>query len=86
MSRTMRWSTTVLVLACLTAGTAQALPLAQLRPEIATPDVGGRLVGAWERLISLFGLGDSKPAPTPSAPPAKSSCSADPTGRPVNCN
>ena len=86
MSRIMRWSATVLVLACLTAGTAQAWPLAESRPEIAIPDVGGRLMAAWEQLVSLFGPVDSKPGPALSTSPEKSSCSADPTGHPNNCS
>jgi hypothetical protein len=87
MSRTLRWSAIVLVLACLTAGTAQAGPLAQLRPEIAVPDVGSRVVVAvWDRLVSLFRPVESKPAPAPSGSRQKDSCSGDPFGRPINCH
>jgi len=85
MSRTLRWSATVLVLACLTAGTAQAGPLAQFRPEIAGSDVGSRLVAVWDRLVSLFRPVEAKPAPAPSGSRQKDSCSGDPLGRP-NCH
>ena len=82
MSRTMRWSVLVLVLACLTVGTAQALPLAQLRPEIVVPDVGSRLVAAWDRLVSLVRPVESKPAGRALQPQRKGGCSKDPNGHP----
>jgi hypothetical protein len=81
MSRTMGWSAIVLVLACLTAGTAQALPPAQSRPEIAVPEVGSRLAAAWEQFVSLFRPADSKPeSAIPSSSPQKGGCSTDPQG------
>ena len=84
MSRIMRWSATVLVLACLTAGTAQALPPAQFRPDSAATEVGSRLVAAWERFVSLFRPAESNPDPTSSNPLRKDSCSVDPVGH-SNC-
>lgn len=84
MSRTMHWSATILVLACLTAGTAQALPLARSRPEIAVSEVGSRLVAALDWLVSLLRPTESKPAPTASGPLRKDSCSGDPMGH-SNC-
>lgn len=86
MSRTMRLSATVLVLACLTAGAAQAWPLAASRPDFAAPEAGSRLMAAWDWLASLFQPVEPKPDPAPATSPEKSSCSADPTGHPVYCN
>ena len=86
MSRTMRWSATVLVLACLTAGAAQAWPLAQSRTEFAAPDLGSRLEAAWDWLVSLFRPVESKPDQVPSDPLQKDACSIDPIGRLISCN
>jgi hypothetical protein len=83
MSRTIRWSATVLVCACLTAGAAQAWPLAQGRPDFAVPELGSRLEAAWGWLVSLFSEVKPKPDPAHSTSPRKSSCSSDPFGHPV---
>ncbi len=85
MSRTLRWSATVLALACLTAGAAQAGPLEQFRPEMAVPDVGSRLMAAWDWFVSQLRAVESKPVQVPSNPFAKDACSGDPMGHPV-CN
>lgn len=85
MSRTMRWSATVLVLACLTAGAAQAWPLAQSRPDFAAPEIGSRLLAAWDWLVSQFRPVESKPDQAPSTAPEKGGCSGDPMGNPI-CN
>jgi hypothetical protein len=83
MSRTIRWSATLLVLAGLTAGTAQAWPLAEARPTLAVADIGSRLSAAWDRLVSRFLPVAPKPAgQTPSGAQVKGSCSVDPSG---NC-
>ena len=86
MSRTIRWGAAVLVLACLTAGTAQAGPLTRIRPDFAAPEVGSRLEAAWNRLVSLVRPVEPKPDQTLSPSPEKSSCSSDPLGHPVNCS
>ena len=87
MSRTIRWSATVLVLACLTAGAAQAWPLAPSRPDFAAPEMGSRLEMVFDWLISLFRPVESGSVPAPSASPEKSSCGSDPLGHPlINCN
>ena len=86
MSRTMRWSATVLILACLTAGAAQAWPLAQSRTDFTAPEVGSRLEAVWDWLVSLFRPIESKPAPALSNSSEKDACSADPMGRPGNCH
>jgi len=86
MSRTIRWSATVFVLASLTLGAAQAWPLAQARPDIASPGVESRLEAAWGWLVGLFRPAETKPdGKTPSGTQEKDGCSADPNGRPPLC-
>jgi hypothetical protein len=83
MSRPIRWSATVVVLLCLAAGAAQALPLAQIQPEAAAPAVASRLEAAWEWLASLVRPLEPKPSnQTPSADQRKDGCTGDPNGKP----
>jgi len=83
MSRTIRWSATVLVCVCLTAGAAQAWPVAQVRADFTAPEVGVRLEAAWDWVVSLVRVVKPKPGAVPSTAHAKSSCSSDPFGHPA---
>jgi hypothetical protein len=86
MSRTIRWSATVLVLVCLTAGAAQAWPIAQVRPDLAVPEAAGRLEAVWEWLVSWFQPAEAKPADEASSDSQeKTGCGNDPFGRPLPC-
>lgn len=80
MPHIVRWTATALVLACLTAGTAQAWPAAQVRPAIAAPEAGGLLDAAWKWLNFVF-----RPAPKPRHQ-LKYGCGMDPDGRLVPCD
>ena len=86
MFRTIRWSAIALICVCLTAGAAQAWPLAQAGPGPAAPELASRLQATWHWLVSLLPRVEPKPSWTPSTPQTKSSCSSDPWGQPVNCN
>jgi hypothetical protein len=84
MSRLLRFLATSLVLACLTAGAAQALPV---RPAFAVPEAGSMLDAAWSWLVSR--LRPAGPAPrqagaTPSQQ-QKYGCGMDPDGKPLPC-
>ena len=84
MSRPIRWSATNLVLLCLTAGAAQAWPLAQLRPDVSAPAVASRVEAAWQWLASLFR--PPKPQPANQAPSdfqQKDCGTLDPHGKPI---
>ena len=86
MSRMFRWIATALVLACLTAGTAQAWPSVSVRPALAEADAGSLLEAAWSWVASLFRL--TKPAREAGANPReqqKGGCGMDPNGRPLSC-
>ena len=84
MSRTIRWSATVLVFVCLTAGAAQAWPLAQDRPGRAAPEVASRLEAAWDWFASLFRWVEPKPASEiPSGSQEKDCSGHDPFGNPI---
>jgi hypothetical protein len=84
MSRTIRWSATVLVFVCLTAGAAQARPLAQDRPGSSAPEIASRLEAAWDWFASLFRREEAKPAAeVPSDAQEKDGCSANPWGLPI---
>jgi hypothetical protein len=86
MSRPIRWSATVVVLLCLAAGAAHALPLAQTRPEVAAPIFASWLEAAWEWLASRIWPAEAKPADqaSPSVLQKDGGC-ADPWGRPIPC-
>ena len=85
MSRTIRWTATVLVFVCLTAGAAQAWPIAQVRPDFAAPEAAGRWEAVWERLASLFQREDpASTSPTSSGAQEQDTC-ADPNGKPIPC-
>ncbi|HKI01930.1 MAG TPA: hypothetical protein VKK31_08125 [Thermoanaerobaculia bacterium] len=79
MSYIVRCTATALILACLTAGTAQAWPAAQVRPAIATPEAGGLLDAAWKWLALVI-----RPAPKPNQQ-RKYGCGMDPNGKPAPC-
>jgi hypothetical protein len=86
MSRMMRWSATLLVFACLTAGAAQAWPVVQDRPSLAAPEVESRLEAAWRWLTALFLPEEPKPpSQTPADFQQKDTCGGDPNGRPPQC-
>jgi len=85
MSRPIRWSAIVLVLACLTAGTAQAWPLEQALPRFPTLSVESRVMAAWEWLASQIRREEPKPASQIRQPQRKGGCTRDPNGHPVNC-
>jgi len=82
MSRTIRWSATVLVCVCLTAGAAQAWPVAQGRPDFVAPEVGSRLEAAWGWLVSLLQPTKPKPPDRPLHAQTKGGCTRDPNGQP----
>ena len=82
MSRMIRWSATVLVCVCLTAGAAQAWPVAQVRADFTAPEVGVRLEAAWSWLVSLFRPTEPKPPDRLSHPQTKGGCTRDPNGQP----
>jgi hypothetical protein len=83
MSRTIRLSVTVLVLVCLTAGAAQAWPIAQVRLDLGLPEAAERLEAVWEWLASIFQREEpASPNPTPSGAQEKDGCSHDPNGKP----
>lgn len=82
MSRTIRWSATVLVCACLTAAAAQAWPLAQSRPDFAAPAVASRLEAAWGWLVSLFRPTEPKLPDRLLRSHTKGGCTRDPNGQP----
>jgi hypothetical protein len=80
----IRWSATILVLVCLTAGAAQAWPLAQDRPGLDAPEIASRLEAAWDWFASLFRWEEPKPAAqTPSDTEEKEGCTIGPWGQPV---
>jgi hypothetical protein len=83
MSRMFRWIATALVLACLTAGTAQAWPSVSVRPALAAADAGSLLEAAWSWVASLF-----RPAEPSGRTPReqqKYGCGMDPNGRQIPC-
>ena len=86
MSRMFRWIATALVLACLTAGTAQAWPSVSVRPTLAEADAGSLLEAAWSWVASLFR--PAEPSGRTGATPReqqKYGCGMDPNGRPLPC-
>ena len=84
MSRTIRWSAAVLVLICLTAGAAQAWPLAQDRPGLDAPDVAGWLEAGWSWFTALFRSEEPKPAAEVPPDSHEKGCGSwDPFGHPI---
>jgi hypothetical protein len=84
MSRTIRWSATVLVFVCLTAGAAQAWPLAQDRLGASEPDMASRLEAVWDWFASLLRSEEPKPAPeVPSGIQEQDCTGMDPFGHPI---
>jgi len=87
MSRKVCWIATAFVIVCLTAGPAQAWPLAHIRPALAAPEAGSLLDTARDWLASLFRRTEPSPRKAGSTPSQqKYGCSVDPNGRPVCSN
>jgi len=84
MSRLLRFLATSLVLICLTAGAAQALPV---RPAFAVPEAGNVLDAAWNWLVSRLRPEGPAPRQTGSTPSQqqKYGCGIDPDGHPLLC-
>ena len=88
MSHRIRWIATAFVLACLTAGAAQAWPPAHVRPALAAPEAGGVLDAAWSWLASLFWPEEPSPARRIMSKPSqqlKYGCGMDPDGHQKPC-
>ena len=79
MSYIVRWTAAAFVLACLTAGAAQAWPAVQVRPAVAAPEAEGLLDTAWKWLSFVF-----RPGPNPNLR-QKYGCGMDPNGKPAPC-
>ena len=87
MSRRVCWIATAFVIVCLTAGTAQAGPPAQVRPALTALEAGSLLDAARGWLTSLFRRTEPSPRQAESTPSQqqKYGCGVDPNGHPV-CN
>lgn len=73
----VRWTVLALILACLTAGAAQARPVEG--PQVAEAPVReSPLAMAWEWFLSLFALAGEAPQTEETRP--KTGCTADPDG------
>jgi len=88
MSRRIRWIAIAFVLACLTAGAAQAWPSAQVRPALAAPEGGSLLDAARGWLASLFRSEEPSPIRRTGSTPRqqqKYGCGMDPDGHQKPC-
>lgn len=82
MSRLLRFLATSLVLICLTAGAAQALPP---RPAFAVPEAGNVLDAAWNWLVSRLRPAEPQRPRRDVSQQQKSGCGMDPDGKPLPC-
>jgi hypothetical protein len=82
MLRLIRCILAALVIVCLTAGAAQALPV---RSDFALPEAGRLLDAAWNWVVNRFRPAEPPAARQDLSQQQKTGCGMDPDGKPKPC-